>query len=324
MQFSNNILDVIGNTPLIKLNKVVPESAATILAKCDFLNPTGSMKDRMAAYIIEQAEKDGKLQPGGTIIENTSGNTGLALAMVAAVKGYKCIFTMPDKMSQEKRNMLKAFGAELIITPTDVPGNSSEHYVQVAKRLAEETANSFYVDQYNNLQNTEAHYHSTGREIWEQTGGELDAYIAAVGTGGTCSGAARYLKEKNQSILAVGVDPVGSVHYDLFHHNKLIEPQVYKVEGMGEDIPCAALDFSVLDDIRQVNDQQCFDMARRLVKEEGLFCGGSSGGVIHVAIEIAKELGRGQTVVAVIPESGSRYISKFLSDDWMKENAFLK
>ncbi len=322
MPYANTILECIGRTPLVKLQKIVNKNAATILVKCEFMNPSGSIKDRMAKHIIEQAEKTGKLLPGGTIVENTSGNTGLALAMIAAVKGYRAIFTLPDKMSTEKINMLKAFGAEVIITPTDVPGDSPLHYVEVAKRIAKETPHAFYVNQYHNPDNIAAHYHATAPEIWEQCAGKIDAFIAGTGTGGTISGVGRYFKEHQYPVKIIGVDPIGSVHYDYFYTKKLITPHVYKVEGIGEDILCEALDFSVVDEMRQTNDEQAFHMARRLVREEGLFCGGSSGAIVQAAVDIANEIGPNKTIVALLTDSGSRYISKFLNDEWMQQNGF--
>jgi cystathionine beta-synthase len=317
-----NILECIGNTPLVKLNRVIGDNSATVLVKCEFMNPSGSIKDRMALYIIEQAEKKGLLKKGGVIVENTSGNTGLSLAMIAAVKGYRCIFTLPDKMSSEKINMLKAFGAEVVVTPTDVPGDSPEHYVQKAKKIAQDTKGAFYVNQYHNQDNIAAHYHSTGPEIWQQTQGKFDAFVAGTGTGGTISGVGRFIKEKNKDIKIVGADPKGSVHYDYFYTKKLVTPAVYKVEGIGEDILCEALDFSVLDEMIQTDDNQAFTMARRLVREEGLFCGGSSGAIVYAACELAKKMGPAKTIVTLLTDSGSRYISKFLNDDWMKENGF--
>lgn len=325
MEISENILQAVGRTPLVRLNKVVPEGAATILAKCEYMNPTGSIKDRMAAYIVEQAEKEGLLKPGGTLVENTSGNTGQSLAMVAAVKGYRCVFTLPDKMSQEKIDMMRAYGAEVVITPTDVPGDSPDHYVNTAKRIAEETPGAFYVDQYHSQWNIEAHRQFTGREIYEQTdGGKIDVFMGGTGTGGTVSGVGRWFKEHAPDVKIIGVDPLGSVHYHLFHTGDLPTAYVYKVEGIGEDIKCEAMDFSVVDDMRQVNDKQSFDMARRLVREEGLFCGGSSGSIVHAAVEVAQEIGPDKTIVVTLCDSGTRYISKFLSDGWMKEQGLLE
>ena len=323
MHIHNDILEAIGNTPLVRLNRVVGPESATVLVKCEFMNPTGSIKDRMARYAICEAEKSGALKPGGVIVESTSGNTGLGVAMTAAVKGYRCIFTMPDKMSTEKINMLKAFGAEVVITPTDVPHDSPENYVETARRIVRETPGAFYLNQYYNPHNIEAHYLSTAREIWEQTdGGQVDVIVAGAGTGGTVSGIGRFFKERQSKARIVGVDPLGSIFYDYFHHKTVPEAKSYKVEGIGEDILCGTMDFSVLDDMRQVNDAQCFSMARRLVREEGLFCGGSAGGAVHAALEIARDLGPGKTVLAILTDSASRYISKHLSDSWMRDNGF--
>ncbi len=322
-RYHENILQAIGWTPLVRLNKLVGPKDATVLVKCEFMNPGGSIKDRMALHIIEKAEREGRLAPGGTIVENTSGNTGMGVALAAAVKGYRCIFTMPDKMSKEKVDSLKALGAEVVVTPTNVPADSPESYYETAKRIARETPNSFYLNQYHNPENIDAHYRSTGPEIWEQIGEAIDVFVAGLGTGGTMSGVGRFLKEKKPSIRNVGVDPDGSVYYDWFKHRKLPVPHVYKVEGIGEDMLCKALDFSVLDDVARVNDKQCFTAARRLAREEGIFAGGSSGGAVHVACELARELGAGKQIVAVLPDSGSRYISKFFADEWMKDNGFL-
>ncbi len=325
MKIYNTVLEAIGGTPLVRLNKIVERDSATVLAKCEFLNPSGSIKDRMALHIIREAERTGQLKPGGTIVENTSGNTGLAVAMVAAVKGYRCVFTMPDKMSQEKVNMLKGFGAEVVITPTDVPGDSPDHYVETAKRIARETPGAFYLNQYHNKLNIEAHYHSTGKELWEQTdNGDVDAVVMGVGTGGTASGVGRYFKERKSRARIIGVDPIGSIHYNYFYTKTMGTPHVYKVEGIGEDILCGAMDFDQLDEIRQVNDKECFVTARRLVREEGLFAGGSCGASVHIALQVAREMGPGKTVVAILTDSGSRYISKYLSDAWMRDHGFLE
>lgn len=320
-----NILEAIGNTPLVKLNKVVEPGSATVYAKCEFMNPAGSIKDRMASYIIAKAEEEGLLKPGGTIVENTSGNTGLGAAMTAAVKGYKAVFTMPDKMSQEKIDGLRAFGATVIITPTDVPGDSPEHYVNRAKAVAKETPNSFYMDQYHSQWNIEAHEVMTGRELYEQTnGGQVDAIVVGTGTGGTVSGIGRYFKKMGAKTQIIGVDPLGSVHYHYFKTGTLPTPYVYKVEGLGEDIKCEAFDTSVVDEMYQVNDHECFTMARRLTREEGLFAGGSSGGMVHIACQVAKQLGEGKTVIVICPDSGTRYVTKYLSDEWMKMHGFLE
>ncbi len=322
---ANNILESIGNTPLVKLNKVVAPGSATVYAKCEFMNPAGSIKDRMASFIIGKAEEEGLLKPGGTIVENTSGNTGMGAAMTAAVKGYKAVFTMPDKMSQEKIDGLRAFGAQVIITPTDVPGDSPDHYVNVAKRVASETPNSFYMDQYHSQWNIEAHEVLTGKELYEQTnGGQVDAIVVGTGTGGTASGIGRYFKKMGAKTQIIGVDPLGSVHYQFFKTGTLSTPYVYKVEGLGEDIKCEAFDPSVVDEMYQVNDYECFTMARRLTREEGLFCGGSSGGMVHIACQVAKQLGEGKTVIAICPDSGTRYVTKYLSDEWMKMHGFLE
>ena len=319
-----NILQAIGNTPLVRLNRVVPEGCAQIYAKCEFMNPAGAIKDRMANYIIEQAEKQGLLKPGGTIIENTSGNTGMGVAMAAAVKGYRCVFTMPDKMSQEKINSMRAFGAEVIITPTDVPGDSPEHYVNTAKRIAEETPGSFYLDQYHTRFNIDAHYHSTGREIWEQTQGKFDVFMGATGTGGTVSGVSKYIKEQDTTKKIIGVDILGSVHYHLFKTGTMPTPYVYKVEGIGEDIECGAMKFDFVDDMVQVNDKDSFTMARRLVREEGLFCGGSSGSIVHAAVEVGMKLGPDKVIIVTLCDNAGRYISKYLNDDWMRDQGFME
>ena len=322
MPWHKDVLSAIGHTPLVKLNKLVGPEDAAVLVKLEYLNPGGSIKDRMALHIIEKAEKAGLLKRGSTIVENTSGNTGVGVALAAAVKGYRCVFTMPDKMSKEKQDTLKALGAQVVVTPTNVPADSPESYYSAAKRIAAETPNSFYLNQYHNPDNVEAHYLSTAPEIWEDTGGRFDAFVAGLGTGGTMSGCGRFFKEKDARIRNVGVDPIGSVYHSLWKTGKMTEPRVYKVEGIGEDMMCGAMDLSVLDDVRQVTDQQAFTMARRLAREEGLFAGGSSGAAVHVALQVAREMGKGKVVVVPLPDTGRAYISKFFSDEWMRDNGF--
>lgn len=324
MAIHDNVLSAIGNTPLVRLNKVVHPGSATVLCKLEYMNPGGSIKDRMAKFILDKAEREGRVKAGGTIVENTSGNTGVGVALVGAVRGYRCVFTMPDKMSKEKQDTLKAFGAKVVVTPTNVPADSPESYYSTAKRLHAESPGSFYLNQYHNRDNVEAHYRSTGPEIWSQTEGRVDAFVAGIGTGGTMSGAGKFLKEQRPGLRNVGVDPVGSIYHAMFHTGKPSEPHVYKVEGIGEDMVCGAMDMAVMDDVRQVDDKQCFAMARRLAREEGILAGGSSGAAVHVAVEVAKEMGPGKTVVVVLPDGGRAYISKFFSDEWMRDNGFLE
>jgi len=323
MNYHQNILELIGNTPLVKLTKVTAGIKATILAKLEFMNPGGSVKDRIAVYMIEKAIKNGLLKPGGTIIESTSGNTGIGLAMYAAVKGFKAIFTIPDKMSQEKINLLKAFGAEVIVCPTNVPPDSPESYYEVAKKLAKETPNSYFVNQYHNEDNVEAHYMTTGPEIWTQTSGRIDYLVAGAGTGGTISGVGKFLKEKNPNVKVIAVDPIGSVYHDWFKYKKLIEPKIYMVEGIGEDMLCETMHFEVIDDIIQVSDAEAFYMARKLAREEGILAGGSSGAAVHAAIKVAQSLPEDKVVVVILPDTGRNYISKIFNDEWMKEKGFI-
>lgn len=322
MEIHETILDVIGNTPIVRLNKISRGIKPTILAKLENLNPGGSVKDRIGIAMVEAAEKKGLVKPGGTIIEPTSGNTGTGLAMVAAVKGYKMIFVMPDKMSEEKRSLLQAFGARVVITPTNVPPDSPEHYIQVAQRLARETNNSFMPNQYENRANIEAHYRTTGPEIWRQTGGRLDVFVCGMGTGGTITGTGRFLKEKKKSLRVVGVDPEGSIFYPRFHGQRE-EPHQYRVEGIGEDFMPGTLDMSAIDDVIQVKDNDAFRMTRRLAREEGILVGGSGGSVVHAALKVAEKLERDKMIVTLLPDTGRNYLSKIFSDQWMKEQGFL-
>ncbi|HEY9479331.1 MAG TPA: cysteine synthase A [Gemmatimonadaceae bacterium] len=321
----DDVLQTIGWTPLIRLNRVTRGIATPVYGKADFFNPGGSVKDRIGLPIIEQAEREGRLLPGGTIVEGTSGNTGIGLAIAAALKGYRCIFTMPDKMSQEKVRLLKAFGAQVIITPTAVPPDHPDNYVMTAKRIAEETPNAILANQFYNQANPEAHYRTTGPELWEQTEGRITHFVAAAGTGGTITGVGRYLKEKNPNIKIIAGDPVGSILADYWRSGEKTEGVPYKVEGIGQDKVPGTLDMKVVDDYRTVSDRDAFAMARRLTREEGLFVGGSSGLIAHVALEVAREVNDPDAlVVTFLCDTGERYLSKLYSDEWMRENQLLE
>lgn len=319
----SDILKAIGNTPIVKLNRVTQGIAADIYVKCEYLNPGGSHKDRVAANMIRRAEAEG-LKPGGTIVEATSGNTGAALAMHAAVKGYKCVFVMPDKMSAEKIAALRAFGAKVVVCPTAVEPEDPRSYYQVAKRIANETPNCFYANQYHNPANPEAHYVSTGPEIWEQCGEDLDVFVAGLGTGGTITGTGRYLKEKNPKIKLVGVDPVGSLYYDYVKTGQVTTPFTYKVEGIGEDFFPSTIDLKILDEVIRVNDKECFHMTRELVRQEGIYVGGSAGAAVIGAIKYAQMTGKKENILVLLPDSAQKYLSKIFNDDWMRENGFLE
>ena len=323
----NSIIDTIGNTPLVRLNKVNKGIPGEILVKVEYFNPGNSMKDRMAIKMVEDAEKEGLLKPGGTIIEGTSGNTGMGLALAAIAKGYKCIFTMADKQSKEKIDILKAVGAEVIVCPTNVTPDDPRSYYSVAKKLNRDIPNSFYPNQYDNLSNWQAHYESTGPEIWRDTEGKITHYAAGVGTGGTISGTSKYLKEQNPDVVAVGIDTYGSVFKKYKETGVFDENEIYPylTEGIGEDILPKNVDFSVIDHFIKVTDKDAAIMTRRLSREEGLFVGWSAGSAVHGALEYAREnLKEGDRMVILLPDHGSRYVGKVYNDEWMKNHGFLE
>ena len=313
-------LELVGNTPIVRLDSVGRDVEPLLLAKLEYLNPGGSVKDRIGLAMIEKAEAEGKLRPGGTIVEPTSGNTGVGLAIAAAKKGYRCIFVMPDKMSQEKISMLRAYGAEVVICPTAVPPDSPESYYSVSDRLAEEIPGGFKPDQYSNMSNPEAHYLQTGPEIFEQTGGEIDAIVISVGTGGTISGVGRYFKEQKPEVLIVGADPEGSVY--TAQEERDVHP--YLVEGIGKDTWPKTMDPAVVDEWVRVSDRDSFLTSRRLAREEGLLVGGSGGTTVWAALEIAKRFGPDAKILTMIPDSGRSYMSKFYDDNWMLEHGFVE
>jgi cystathionine beta-synthase len=323
----DNVLETIGWTPLIRLNRVTRGIRTPVYGKAEFFNPGGSVKDRIGLPIIERAEREGKLKPGGTIVEGTSGNTGVGLAIAAALRGYKCIFTLPDKMSQEKVRLLKAFGAEVIVTPTAVAPDHPDNYVMMAKRIAEETPNAVLANQFYNQANPDAHYATTGPELWEQTEGKITHFVASAGTGGTITGVGRYLKEQNPEIKIIAGDPTGSIlaEYWRSHGEHKIEGSPYKVEGIGQDKVPGTLDMSVIDEYHTVSDRDAFAMSRRLTREEGLFVGGSSGLIAKVALDLARRLDDPNAlVVTFLCDTGERYLSKLYSDEWMRENQMLE
>ncbi len=322
-----NILQAIGNTPIVRVNQVAQRAEANFFAKTEFMNPGGSIKDRIGWYLIEDAERRQLLHPGGTIVESTSGNTGVGIAIAAAIKGYKCVFVLPDKMSTEKIRTLRAFGARVVVTPTAVEPDDPRSYYQVSRRIARETPNAIYLNQYDNLANREAHYRFTGPEILRQMP-EIDVFVAGIGTGGTICGVGKYLKEHKPSCKVIAVDPVGSIVYDYFKTGTLkTAPKTYKIEGIGEDFIPKNYDFSVIDDMIQVEDQESFLMTRELLTREGLYCGISCGAAMAGALKWIRNQGnqyQGKNVLVILPDSGTRYLSKVFNDDWMREAGFLE
>lgn len=321
----DSVLDLIGWTPLVRLHRVHDGSVTPLYAKCEFMGPGGSVKDRIGLAMIEAAEADGSLKPGGTVVEATGGNTGLALAMAASLKGYACICTMPDKMSSEKVKLLRAFGAEVVITPTAVPPDHPDHYLQRARTITKETPGAVLANQFYNQANPNAHYATTGPEIWQQSGGRVTHFIASAGTGGTITGVGRYLKEQNPDVRIIGIDPEGSMVAPFFNTGEGVEGQPYKVEGIGNDKIPGTLDLDVVDEYRSMSDGPAFRMARRVSREEGLFAGGSAGMLVQAAVDVAREIEDPDAfVVTLICDWGERYLSKAYDDDWMRENGFLE
>jgi len=320
----NNILEVIGRTPLVRLNRLTGNSKAQVWAKCDQLNPGGSVKDRIGIAMVEAAERRGLLKPGGTIVEGTSGNTGMGLALVAVIKGYKAIFTMADKQSKEKVDALKALGADVIVCPTAVAPEDPRSYHQVAEKLTRDIPGAWHPNQYENPANPEIHYRTTGPEIWDDSDGAITHFVAGMGTGGTITGIGRFLKEKNPKVRIIGADPAGSILYDFFHTGKVVKGETYKVEGIGEDFFPAALDFSVIDDVIRVTDRDSFLAARRLARTEGIWSGGSAGTAMAAALEVLPSLTENDFMVVFIPDSGSRYLSKVYNNEWMRDNRYVE
>jgi len=324
MEFQENVLGLIGNTPLVRLNRLARDVKAQVFAKMENLNPGYSVKDRIGVAMIEAAEREGSLKPGGTIIEATSGNTGIGLAMAAAVKGYKCIFVMTDKASVEKSRYLKALGADVVITPVSAKPGTPDHYVSTAQRIASETPNSFYPDQYSNPSNPEAHYRTTGPELWRQTEGKITHFVAGLGTGGTISGTGRFLKENNPRIEIIGADPYGSIFKTFKETGKIVETTPYLVEGIGQEIVPANVHIKYVDEIINVTDRESFEMSRLLGRMEGIFCGGSTGTNLAAALRVASDLDENAIVVFIVCDTGEHYLTKHHSDEWLKEKRLLE
>ncbi|HEY8411049.1 MAG TPA: cysteine synthase, partial [Pyrinomonadaceae bacterium] len=324
MEFHENVLGLIGNTPLVKLNRLARGVKAQIFAKMESLNPGYSVKDRIGIAMIEAAEREGTLKPGGTVVEATSGNTGIGLALAAAVKGYKCIFVMTDKASVEKSRYLKALGADVVITPVSAKPGTPDHYVSTAQRIAAETPNSFYPDQYSNPANPEAHYRTTGPEVWRQTEGRITHFVAGLGTGGTISGTGRFLKEKNRAIRIIGADPYGSIFKSYKETGKVVEATPYLVEGIGQEIVPANVHIKYVDEVVNVTDRDSFELSRLLGRMEGIFCGGSTGTNLAAALRVAANLDENAVVVFIVCDTGEHYLTKHHSDEWLKEKRLLE
>jgi cystathionine beta-synthase len=322
MKAYESILELVGHTPLLRLRTGVPESGPKAYVKLEFMNPTGSVKDRMAAYILKKALADGRLKKGDTVIDNSSGNTGSALAMIASVLGLNSIVTTPEKTSQEKTDLIKSFGAKVIVTPTEAAHDDPASHYMIARNMAKEKG-FFDLNQYDSQENIEAHYHSTGPEIWDDTNGKLTHFVAGIGTGGTLSGAAKFLKEKNPEIKVVAVDPVGSIFADYIKSGKIIEGQLYKIEGIGSDVITGALDKDVIDEVITVSDKDSFNRARLITKKEGISCGGSSGAVAFAIEKVAQQADKSSIIVGIFADSGIRYLSKCFNDEWMKQHGYL-
>lgn len=323
MEFQENVLGLIGNTPLIKLNRLARDVKAQVFAKMENLNPGYSVKDRIGVAMIEAAEREGILKPGGTVVEATSGNTGIGLALAAAVKGYKCIFVMTDKASVEKSRYLKALGADVVITPVSAKPGTPNHYVSTAKRIAAETPNSFYPDQYSHPANPEAHYRTTGPEIWRQTEGKITHFVAGIGTGGTISGTGRFLKEKNPNVKIIGADPYGSIFKTFKETGNIVEATPYLVEGIGQEIVPPNVHIKYVDEVVNVTDRDSFEMSRQLGRLEGIFCGGSTGTNLAAALRVAGTLDESAIIVFIVCDTGEHYLSKHHSDEWLKEKRLL-
>jgi len=322
-KYYSDILDGIGNTPLIKLNRITKGLKADVFAKLEYMNPMGSVKDRIAKYMIEKAEKEGKIKPGDTIVDNSSGNTALGLAMVCAVKGYKVKMVVRDSLSSEKIKFLKALNVELLMVDHTLPPESPDSYNKITPRIATETPNGYYFDQHNNRDNNETHYMTTGPEIWEQTEGKIDYFVSGVGTGGTICGVSKFLKEKNPNIKIIGVDPAGSIFYDYFHSKKLTKPSRYLIEGLGDEFLIGCVDFSLIDDIYRIMDKEAFLMTRELADREAILAGGSSGATMWACLKLAREIDRPARIVTIFADSGTRYLSSIYNDAWLKEKGIL-